>query len=99
MKLATISFTKNNLSALLDQVRQGETILVMDRDRPIARIEPVTASGEPDDDGRVGRLERGGVIRRGTGGPVSELLTEPPAKPAKGRDVLDALLAERKRSP
>ena len=36
MKTATISETKNRLSALLDRVRHGETILITDRERPVA---------------------------------------------------------------
>ncbi len=42
MKTASISQTKNQLSALLDAVRHGETILIMDRNCPVARLEPVT---------------------------------------------------------
>jgi prevent-host-death family protein len=34
---------KNNLSAHLRRVRQGEEILVCDRETPIARIVPLTA--------------------------------------------------------
>jgi prevent-host-death family protein len=32
---------KANLSAYLRRVRQGETLIVHDRDTPIARIEPI----------------------------------------------------------
>ena len=39
MKTATISETKNGLSALLDRVRHGESILITDRNQPIARLE------------------------------------------------------------
>jgi len=95
MKVATISQTKNNLSALLDKVRHGETILIVDRDRPVARIVPVQTSDVPDQEGRLRRLERAGLIRRGTGGAVAEILRGRPPKPLKGGDILKALLAER----
>lgn len=39
--MSTISETKNNLSALLDRVRAGETITILDRDRPVARLVPI----------------------------------------------------------
>ena len=41
MKTASLTETKNRLSALIDEVREGETILVLDRGRPVARIESV----------------------------------------------------------
>jgi len=40
MKRATLTETKNNLSALVDQVQHGETIVILDRGRPVARLEP-----------------------------------------------------------
>ena len=40
MKTATITQTKNGLSALLDRVQHGETIVITDRSRPVARLEP-----------------------------------------------------------
>ncbi|MCP3964406.1 MAG: type II toxin-antitoxin system Phd/YefM family antitoxin [bacterium] len=43
MKTAALTETKNNLSVLIDQVRHGETILVLDRGRP----ETVAAWGGP----------------------------------------------------
>ena len=44
MKTATITQTKNGLSALLDRVRHGETIVITDRSRPVARLEPVATA-------------------------------------------------------
>jgi prevent-host-death family protein len=70
MKKARIAELKNNLSRYLDHVRSGGTVLVLDRDRPVARIVPVPATGVEggDDDERLARLERQGLIRRGAGG-------------------------------
>jgi antitoxin (DNA-binding transcriptional repressor) of toxin-antitoxin stability system len=62
MEKATISELKNRLSAYLQKVRAGETVLVLDRDRPIARIERVTTDTGHDD--RLRRLERAGIVRR-----------------------------------
>ena len=63
MKRATLTETKNNLSALVDQVQHGETILILDRGRPVARLESVQG-GEDDPEGRLARLERQGLLRR-----------------------------------
>jgi prevent-host-death family protein len=38
MKKATITEVKNQLSALIDRVRHGETIVITDRGRPVARL-------------------------------------------------------------
>lgn len=43
MKIATISETKNRLSSLIDRVRHGESVIIVDRNRPVARPEPVVA--------------------------------------------------------
>lgn len=70
MKRAKIAELKNNLSRYLEHVRGGGTILVLDRDRPVARIVPVASPSvtSSDDDERLARLERQGLIRRGSGG-------------------------------
>ncbi len=94
MKTATLTETKNNLSALIDQVRHGETILVLDRGRPVARIESaVTADSAAE--GRLARLERRGVVRRATAVMPRELLAQKPPAPRGGASALAALLEER----
>jgi len=39
--VSTVSDTKNRLSELLRRVQAGETLLILDRDRPIARVTAV----------------------------------------------------------
>ena len=96
MRSATISEAKNGLSALLDRVRHGETVVITDRHRPVARLVPVPAAdpGDPDE-GRLARLERAGVVRRATEPPSEEILRVSPPAAESGGDVLAALLAER----
>jgi prevent-host-death family protein len=97
MKTATITQTKNGLSALLDRVQHGETIVITDRSRPVARLEPVaTAERQGPDEGRLARLERAGLMRRGRGGPAKEILGTDPPRPQAGADVLAVLLDERR---
>ena len=97
MRTATISQTKNGLSALLDRVRHGESILITDRSRPVARLEPVVSAGDSGpDEGRVARLERTGVIRRARRGRIEEILRVPPPVPERGGDIVAAVLEERR---
>ncbi len=42
----TISDTKNRFSELIASVRKGETLIVTDRKRPVARIEPIQTLGD-----------------------------------------------------
>ncbi len=94
MKRATITEAKNQLSALIDQVRAGQTVLILDRGIPVARLEPVT--GRPDPEGRLERLERAGIIRRAKRPLSPEDLSSPPPRPLKKASALEALLEERR---
>lgn len=93
MEKATISQLKNRLSAYLDKVRAGGTILILDRDEPIARLERVDAAAHPAD--RVARLEKAGLLRRAARPPTSpDRLPKPKARAA--RSVVEALIEERR---
>ena len=43
VRTVNIAELKNRLSAYLDQVREGEEIIIRDRRRPIAKIVPLSA--------------------------------------------------------
>jgi prevent-host-death family protein len=92
MKTATISHAKNHLSELLAGVKRGESVLILERDRPIARIVPVEPS-EREDDERLADLERRGIIRRAAKPPRKTL--PPPIDWPEGDSLLDALLRDR----
>jgi prevent-host-death family protein len=92
MKRATITEAKNKLSALIDQVRHGVTVLIVDRDRPVARLEPVGGKDE-DSRGRIARLERYGLVRRPRRAAPLRLIAERP--PRADGSILRALLEER----
>ena len=94
MKTATITEAKNRLSALIDRVRSGESILILDRGVPVARLEPVAAF--PDPTGRLGRLERAGVIRVGDAPPPLDLMRAPAPALKPGASSVEALLEERR---
>jgi antitoxin (DNA-binding transcriptional repressor) of toxin-antitoxin stability system len=94
MKPVNVAELKNRLSHYLRLVRRGHAILVRDRDRVIARIEPAGAHGLPvdDADARLADLEARGVVRRGQGGITPERFTQRPRVKA---DVVGTLLRER----
>jgi prevent-host-death family protein len=93
MRRATITEAKNGLSALIDRVRAGETILITERGVPVARLEPVTSAAD-DDEGRLARLERAGVIRRGRGDP-RWILERAPIPTTPGRPISDYVIEDR----
>ena len=92
MKTATISEAKNHLSELLARVKQGETVLILDRDKPVARIVPIEVTDRTDDE-RLADLERRGVVRRAAKPPRKTL--PPPIEWPEGVSVLEARLRER----
>lgn len=95
MKKATLTEAKNQLSALVAGLKGGAPVLIVDRGRPVARLEPVTGGLDSDLDGRLSRLIRDGIVRPGHGAPPRALFTEPPPRPKAGASVLAALLSER----
>lgn len=92
MEVATITQLKNGLSAYIDRVRAGASVLVVDRGVPVARLEPAASSEA--DEGRLERLERAGLLRRGRGAIRPELLRGP--LPRLRRSVVEVVLEERR---
>ena len=95
MKKASITEAKNNLSALIDSVKGGSPVLIVDRGRPVARLEPVSAS-RPDDDSRLGRLVREGVVREARRSVPKDLLATKPPRLKKGASGVRTLLEDRR---
>jgi antitoxin (DNA-binding transcriptional repressor) of toxin-antitoxin stability system len=96
MKRASITEAKNGLSALIDGLRHGAGVLIVDRGRPVARLEPVSGASAILDDGRLMRLVREGIVRPArAAAPKSLFSTRPPA-PKAGASAVSALLEERR---
>lgn len=93
MKTASITEAKNSLSALIDSLKSGSPVLIVDRGRPVARLEPV-ADGNPE--GRLSRLLRNGVVRPPRGDPPGALFTSQPPRIRTGMSGVDALIKERR---
>ena len=84
MKRASISEAKNGLSALLEEVRRGEAVLLTHRGNPVARIESYQAT-EP-----TAREAEAELVRRGVADPprtpldVERFLAKPVPRLADG---------------
>ncbi|MGQ0834692.1 MAG: type II toxin-antitoxin system Phd/YefM family antitoxin [Gammaproteobacteria bacterium] len=61
MERATISKLKDNLSAYLRKVRAGQSVVIYDRDVPVARLERIESSGRGPD--RLALLRAQGLVR------------------------------------
>lgn len=94
MRTSTISEAKNQLSALLDRVRAGESITITDRGVPVARIEPVLGSADPE--GRIERLARSGLVRPGAGSLPAIVLERPRTRLRRNHSAVDVVLEERR---
>ena len=95
MKRTSITDAKNGLSALIERVRHGESIIIEDRGVPVARLESVAAPGR-DAEGRAARLQRQGVLRPALTPAPKRLLTTPPPAPGGGATLSHAVIVERR---
>ncbi|MFZ0989861.1 MAG: hypothetical protein WAN27_19265, partial [Xanthobacteraceae bacterium] len=73
-------------------------VLIVDRGRPVARLEPVTSLGEGEQDGRLLRLIREGIVRPGRTALANSLFTTQPPRSKRDTSAVAALLAERRDS-
>jgi prevent-host-death family protein len=96
MKKASITEAKNRLSTLIDGLKNGSPVLIVDRGRPVARLEPVILLGEGDQEGRLSRLMREGIVRPGLTPASSSLFAAQPPCRKRDASAVAALLAERR---
>jgi prevent-host-death family protein len=84
---------KNNLSRLLEEVKSGTTILILERNKPVAGLEPVAADEATNDD-RVASLVAKGLAtaprrRLDVGSFLLRKMIRLPAKASLVRDLLE----------
>jgi len=93
MEKVSISKLKDQLSAYLKKVEAGQTVIVTDRNKPVARLEPIAAASRESD--RIATLLQQGVVSMPKAPPLSieEIRRKRPAAP--GARLLEALLEER----
>lgn len=92
MRSVNIADLKNNLNTYLDQVRQGEEILIKDRREPIAKIVPFSTAEHIDEEEKA--LVATGELR-----PRKQLLPESfwstPAPRVSLKRAVAAVVADR----
>ncbi len=96
MKKASITKAKNGLSALIDSVKAGASVLITDRGRPVARLEPVGTATETADQARLARLIRDAVVRPGRAKLPKSFFTRELPRLKGDASVVEALLEERR---
>lgn len=94
MEKATISDLKNRLSAYIRKVKAGTAILVVDRNRPVARLEPLSGTEDENAGDRLARLEQAGLVRRASRPLCVEALRR--SAPSSSESVVEALVSERR---
>ena len=81
----TVTQAKAKLSAVLRRIKRGETVLITERGRPIARLGPAMPADEPEDE-RLRRMIAAGVLL-------------PPRRPMSAREWKRFLAAPRTPDP
>ena len=105
MNAVKIADLKNNLSRHLTRVRRGNTVTILDRDTPIARIVPFHQSetvrgASPVADDRVAELVRSGVLAPGDPQGLGRWLDDhrPGKRPKGAPSAVQALIDMRRES-
>jgi prevent-host-death family protein len=93
MKTASVTELKAHLSKYLRMVRRGSEVQVLERGVPIARLVGLQGASAEKDSDRLERLERAGILRRGTSD-LSWLIKEPLVE-VSGEPLSDALAEDR----
>ena len=94
MKRASVSYAKNNLSALLADVRGGETVLVTLRGKAVAQIRPFDADSAIDQ--AVTELIEEGIANPPVAGlDVHSFLAAPKPRLPKGYSASRLIAEER----
>lgn len=89
-----VSEAKKHFSELIERVARGESVIVCERGKPVARIEPIGIAEFGGDEAVVAELAARGLLQQPRE-PGADPLPEPPIELDAGVSVLDALLEER----
>jgi antitoxin (DNA-binding transcriptional repressor) of toxin-antitoxin stability system len=98
VKKVNVSQAKSNLSRYLKDVQRGETVLIFDRDRPVARLEPVNRADIPDEDRIRDLVKRGVLIAARRRPDVDAFLSLPRPKLPPGVSATQMIIQEREES-
>jgi prevent-host-death family protein len=93
MKTVNIAELKNRLSTYLQMVREGEEVIVKDRNHPVARISPYGSDTASEEERK---LVASGAMKLPTKGPVNwKKFWRMPAAKLTHKQAMRAILEER----
>jgi len=97
MLTANIATAKNELSRLLRRVKRGERVIITDRNRPVAQLQPISSEGEGMGSALLDALHEAGVLTPPSGAAldVKAFLASPVPKLTAANALSAAVLAER----
>ena len=95
MHKVNISYLKNNLSAILAKLNSYASVVIMDREAPVAVLYPYTSKNSADI-GHLADLERKGILRRSHKQLDLKLLKSKPPRLLQEVDVSQMLINDRK---
>lgn len=98
MKKASITETKNNLSRLIEEVRNGTSILILDRNVPVAKLEPISNREMTNSDWTATLVRQGLAEAPHRPLDIRQFLSRKKARLKQGSSAVQALLAEREES-
>jgi prevent-host-death family protein len=61
LKTSNISYLRNHLSEVINCVREGESVMVLDRNKPVARLVPYSSTEAPMNR-RMQELQQSGLL-------------------------------------
>lgn len=93
MITASVAEAKARLSELLRLVAQGETVVILNRGRPVGRL--LAPEPEVERQSRWLELEQRGVLRQGAEPPDARILDDAAPRVPSEASILGALLDER----
>lgn len=94
MESANIAVAKNQFSRLIDRVKRGESILITERNQPVARIEPLVSQSKT-----LQALHSCGLLAPPTARlDLAGLLAMPAPKLSAAQSLSQAVIDEREES-
>ncbi len=95
MKTATVAETQDHLSDLIEDVKGGQTVLIVEQGLPVARLVAANNALETDLQ-RFARLEREGIARRGRPRDPNDILDFEPVRTVSGVSAVQILIDDRR---
>ncbi|MDQ3011866.1 MAG: type II toxin-antitoxin system prevent-host-death family antitoxin [Acidobacteriota bacterium] len=94
MKTVSVAELKNRLNFYLEDIRRGEEFLISDRNKPIARIVPLTDANEFSEEELA--LAAAGILRLPMTPSLSKDFWTEPRPSVATKDAVKAVIDERK---